>query len=169
MTRKKAICHSTIWSHDCPLYLRPYSGNSKAFAVPKEANRKPWCLLFDEPCTTGLQSSCDLMSNYKLKITITADAKLLDFVESPECLIVPLRDFVYRTLRYAGEHPVVTIDYERNIAEDDRCHVYTRTETRESLKDLADRNPSWGKFKEYYEEYCEEYRDEFEREWGEEE
>lgn len=166
--KRKTLCHSVIDSHECLLYLSPYSRNSELFAVPKEANRRPWCLLYGEPCTSGLQHGCGLMCNYKLKITITADAELLSFCESPDCLIVPLRDFVYKTLRYAGEPPVVTIDYERNIEADDKSQVFTRTETRELLKDLSDLNPTWDKFKKYYEEYCEIFCDDFEREWGDE-
>lgn len=150
--KRKALCHSTIDSSDCPLYLRPYSGNSKIFVVPKEANRKPWCLLYDEPCIGHTPRFCGMMRHYKLKITITADAKLLDFVDSPEDLIVPLRDFVYRRLGYHGEHPVVTIDYENDTEMDDWCMI-DRAETLGLLKNLSARNPTWEKFKKYCDEY----------------
>lgn len=151
MNNQKAICCSTIYSYDCPLYLRSNPLNSKAFAVPKEADRRPWCLLYDEPCT-GAPLSCGMLRHYKLKITITADAKLMDFVESPESLIVPLRDFVYRTLKHCGEHPVVTIDYEKDTEKDD-WYMIDRAETLRLMKNLSERNPSWKKLKEYCDEY----------------
>lgn len=148
---KKGICHSTIYSNDCLLYLRPNSFNSRTYAVCKEANRRPWCLLYDEPCT-GTPMSCGLMRHYKLKITITADAKLLDFVESPDTVIVPIRDFVYRRLGNCGEQPTVTIDYEKDHEKDD-WYMIDRVETLELLKNLSERNPSFKRFKDYCDVY----------------
>lgn len=152
MTRKKALCHSTIYSDDCPLYLRPYSKNSKLFAVPNEANKTPWCLLYDEPCTGHIPRSCGMMRHYKLKITITADARLMSLVESPADLLEPLRDFVYKTLEYHGEPPVVTIDYEKDTDTDD-WNMIDREETLNLMKNLSARNPSWKKFAGYCDMY----------------
>lgn len=154
---KKGKCHSTIYSHDCPLYLRPNSFNSRAFAVCKEANRRAWCLLYDEPCT-GTPMSCGLMRHYKLKITITADARLLDFAESPNTVIVPIRDLVYRTLGYFGEQPTVIIDYEKDHETDDWCMI-DRVETLELLKNLSERNPRIERFKKYCDEYEKEIKE----------
>lgn len=130
-------CCGTIYSgNKCPFALMTNPYNAKIFGISPDANTHTWCLLYDMPCYHGAKYRCGLNRCYKLNITITADARLLKGTESPESLIVPLREFVFKKLGGWGELPEVTVDYKEIEKE---YYTKGRKEALERLRELSTR------------------------------
>lgn len=111
MTR--ANCRGSIYEgKECMFYLHPSRFNSKVFNTSNGSNHSVWCRLYDDHCTREMMGHCGLNRVYKLHIRITADARMIKTIESPEDLEIPLRDFVFKKLGGYGELPVVSICYD---------------------------------------------------------
>lgn len=116
--KKYSTCCGTISKYECPNYLSPHYLNSKVFGLSKESNKKSWCKLHDEPLSPDCSKHCGMFKEYKIRINITADARLLEGIDSPYALKTKLREHVFKLLNGYGELPEVSVEFEKVIDDD---------------------------------------------------